>query len=171
MAKRKTPFSFQIRIIHRYLGYFLAGIMAVYALSGIIMIFRETDFLKKEVVSQTQLETNLTVGELSPKLRMAVKVEKTEGYILYFKDGNYNQKTGMSTVKKMELPFLLEKMERLHKATTNSPLYYLNIFFGASLLFFVLSAFWMYTPKMPVFKKGMFFAIAGMALTLVLVFI
>ncbi len=28
-----------MRLIHRYLGFFLAGIMAVYALSGIIMIF------------------------------------------------------------------------------------------------------------------------------------
>ncbi|MGB5405007.1 hypothetical protein [Robiginitalea sp.] len=42
MAKRNTPFSFKVRVIHRYLGYFLAGIMAMYALSGIVMIFRET---------------------------------------------------------------------------------------------------------------------------------
>ena len=102
---------------------------------------------------------------------MAVKVDKKEGDILYFKDGNYNQKTGVAEVKKMQLPFVLEKMERLHKATTDSPVYFLNIFFGASLLFFVLSAFWMYTPKMPVFKKGMYFATAGIVLTLVLVFI
>ena len=171
MAKRKTPFSFQMRVIHRYLGYFLAGIMTVYALSGIIMIFRETSFLKSEVVSEQQLEPNLTGGELSPKLRMAVKVEKKEGDVLLFKDGTYNQKTGLATVKKMKLPFVLEKMERLHKATTNSPLFFLNIFFGASLLFFVLSAFWMYTPKMHVFKKGMYFAIGGIVLTLVLVFV
>lgn len=171
MAKRKTPFSFQMRIIHRYLGYFLAGIMAMYAVSGIIMIFRETDFLKNEVVTVRELEPNLTGGELSPKLRMAVKVDKKEGDILYFKDGKYNQKTGVAEVKKMQLPFVLEKMERLHKATTDSPVYFLNIFFGASLLFFVLSAFWMYTPKMPVFKKGMYFATAGIVLTLVLVFI
>lgn len=171
MAKRKTPFSFQMRIIHRYLGYFLAGIRAMYAVSGIIMIFRETDFLKNEVVTVRELEPNLTGGELSPKLRMAVKVDKKEGDILYFKDGKYNQKTGVAEVKKMQLPFVLEKMERLHKATTDSPVYFLNIFFGASLLFFVLSAFWMYTPKMPVFKKGMYFATAGIVLTLVLVFI
>ncbi len=137
------------------------------------MYFSQTEysFLKSEVVSEQQLEPNLTGGELSPKLRMAVKVEKKEGDVLLFKDGTYNQKTGLATVKKMKLPFVLEKMERLHKATTNSPLFFLNIFFGASLLFFVLSAFWMYTPKMPVFKKGMYFAIRGIVLTLVLVFV
>jgi len=171
MAKRKTPFSFRIRVIHRYLGYFLAGIMAMYALSGIIMIFRETNFLKEQAIIERQLEPNLTGGELSPKLRMAVVNEKKEGDLLIFKDGTYDQKTGLATVTKLQLPFVLEKMERLHKASTDSPLYFLNIFFGASLLFFVLSAFWMYTPKMPVFKKGMYFSTAGILLTLLLIYI
>lgn len=160
-----------MRVIHRYLGFFLAGIMTVYALSGIVMIFRETSFLKSENVVETQLEPNLTGGELSPQLRMAVVIQNKEGDVLFFEDGNYNQKTGLATVKKMELPFLLEKMERMHKATTNSPLFFLNIFFGSSLLFFVVSAFWMYAPKMPVFKKGMYFALGGIVLTLAMIFI
>jgi len=50
-------------------------------------------------------------------------------------------------------------------------LYYLNLFFGASLLFFVLSSFWMFTPKMPAFKKGMYFALAGAVLTIVMLFV
>ena len=171
MAKRKTPFSFQIRVIHRYLGYFLSGIMFVYALSGIILIFRDTNFLKSEVISERQLEPNLTKRELAGKFRKGVKVQKQEGDIFYYKNGNYNQKTGVAITKKMELPFVIEKMEHLHKANTKSPLYFLNIFFGSSLLFFVISAFWMYTPKMPVFKKGMYFAIGGIVLTVVLLFV
>lgn len=171
MTKRKTPFSFQIRVIHRYLGYFLSGIMFVYALSGIILIFRDTDFLKSEVVSERQLEPNLTKSELAGEFRKGVKVQKQEGDILYYKNGNYNKKTGLAITKKMELPFVIAKMEKLHKANTKSPLFFLNIFFGVSLLFFVLSAFWMYTPKMPVFKKGMYFAIGGIVLTVVLLFV
>ncbi|WP_291869000.1 PepSY domain-containing protein [Maribacter sp.] len=170
MANRRTPFSFQIRIIHRYLGFFLAGIMAVYAVSGIILVFRKTNFLKSEVIIEQQFEPNLTESALSSKFKKGVKVEKIEGEVSYFKNGNYNQKTGVATIKKMELPFFLKKMEQLHKATTNSPLYFFNIFFGSALLFFVLSAFWMYTPKMPVFKKGMYFAITGIVMTLVLLF-
>jgi hypothetical protein len=145
--------------------------MAMYAISGIIMIFRETDFLKKEVVSERKLEPNLTGGELSPKLRMAVKVDKKEGDVLYFKDGNYNTQTGVATIKKMELPLILDKMEHLHKATTNSPVYWLNIFFGVSLLFFVISSFWMFLPKTSVFKKGLYFSLAGMVLTMILLFV
>lgn len=163
--------SLRMRIIHRYLGFFLAGIMAMYSISGIIMIFRNTDFLKHQEVSERQLEPNLTGGELSPKLRMAVKVDKKEGDVLYFKDGNYNTKTGMATITKMELPLILGKMEHLHKATTNSPLYYLNIFFGLSLLFFVVSSFWMFMPKTTVFKKGLYFSLGGIVLTIILLFV
>ena len=167
----KNTFGNQMRIIHRYLGFFLAGIMAVYAISGIIMIFRNTDFLKHEVIVERQLEPGLTGGELSPKLRMGVKVQKTQGDVLYFEQGNYNTKTGVATVKKMELPFVLAKMEKLHKATTDSPVFFLNIFFGLSLLFFVISAFWMFLPKSSVFKKGIYFTLAGIVLTLILIFI
>jgi uncharacterized iron-regulated membrane protein len=171
MKDNKTPFSLKVRIIHRYLGYFLAGIMAMYALSGSLMIFRRTNFLKKEVIEQQQLAANLSVGELSSKLKIGVKVDKKEGDIIYFKEGNYNEESGLAEVKKMKLPILLQKMEKLHKATTESPLYYLNLFFGASLLFFVLSSFWMFTPKMPAFKKGMYFALAGAVLTIVMLFV
>ncbi len=171
MTKTKTPFSLQVRIIHRYLGYFLAGIMAMYALSGSLMIFRRTNFLKKEVIEQRQLDVNLDAATLSSALKIGVKVDKKEGATIYFKEGNYNEESGIAEVKQMKLPFLLQKMEKLHKATTESPLYYLNLFFGASLLFFVLSSFWMYTPKMRVFKKGMYFALAGAVLTIVMLFV
>ena len=170
MTNQKTTTSLKTRIIHRYLGYFLSGIMIVYALSGIMMIFRNTNFLKREVVLVEQLEPNLKGNELNAKLDMKVKLTGKEGDFIMFKNGNYNQKTGVATVKKMKLPVLIEKMEKLHKSNTKSPLYYLNVFFGISLLFFALSAFWMYKPKVPIFKKGMYFAAAGIILTLTLLF-
>jgi len=171
MAKRKPSFALQVRIIHRYLGFFLAGIMFVYALSGILMVFRNTNFLKSEVITETQLATNLTDRQLKPVFKKGADVIKEDADFLYLKGGTYNKKTGLAIIKKHELPYILGKMEKLHKANTNSPLYFLNIFFGASLLFFVLSAFWMYTPKMAIFKKGMYFAIGGIILTLILIFV
>jgi uncharacterized iron-regulated membrane protein len=169
----KMTSGLRMRIIHRYLGFFLAGIMAMYSISGIIMIFRNTDFLKKEVAVEQQLKPNLSKDELSIALRVkgGVKPEKTEGDVVYFEDGNYNAKTGMATVKKMELPLILDKMEHLHKATTDSPVYWLNIFFGLSLLFFVISSFWMFLPKTSVFKKGIYFSLAGVVLTIILLLV
>ncbi|NJB70200.1 putative iron-regulated membrane protein [Saonia flava] len=168
----KKSTGLYMRIIHRYLGFFLAGIMAMYAISGIIMIFRQTDFLKKEVLVERTIKPNLSAEDVGKELRIRnLKPQKKEGAIIYFQQGQYNVATGVANYSEKKLPFFIEKMEHLHKATTNSPIYWLNIFFGVSLLFFVISAFWMFLPKTSVFKKGLYFSLAGILLTLLLLFI
>ena len=56
MARKKQVLSDQFRMFHRYLGFFLAGIMAVYAISGIVLTFRNTDYMKSEVQVTRTLE-------------------------------------------------------------------------------------------------------------------
>lgn len=161
-----------MRIIHRYLGFFLAGIMAMYAVSGIIMIFRTTDFLKVEKQLVKNLDPGMDAETLGKELRIkGFKVESEEAGILKFKEGEYNSQTGEANYTVKELPVLLGKMEKIHKATTSSPLYYLNIFFGLSLLFFVISTFWMFAPQTKIFKKGLWFTAGGIVLTLLLLFV
>lgn len=161
-----------MRVYHRYLGFFLAGIMAVYAISGIIMIFRNTDFLKREMVVTKQLAPGLSIEKVGEEIRLRdLKADsETETTISFRQAGTYNKVTGETSFTVKELPFVLKKMTDMHKATTNSPLFFLNIFFGLSLLFFVISAFYMFLPKTPIFKKGMYFAIGGLLLTLLVVF-
>ena len=161
-----------MRILHRYLGYFLSGIMAVYALSGIVLIFRDTDFLKTDQQFEEKFAPQLTNEELGKELRYRdFKVTKEEGDIVTYKNGTYNKKTGVANYTEKDLPYVLNKLTHLHKASTDDPLYYLNIFFGCSLLFFVISAFWMYMPKTTIFKKGILFALGGVVLALVLLFV
>lgn len=160
-----------MRIYHRYLGFFLAGIMAVYAISGMVMVFRNTDFLKHVEKIEKTIEPNLKAEQLQPILKMKVNVDKEENGIIFFKGGQYNTQTGELKAEKKELPFILGKMEHLHKATTNDPLFYLNLFFGLSLLFFVISSFWMFLPGTKVFKKGLYFTLGGIILTLIMLFV
>lgn len=164
--------SQRMRMYHRYLGFFLAGIMAVYAISGVALIFRNTDYLKQEVVIEKSLETNLAAAEVGKLLKIKnFEATSEDSLMLTFKEGSYNKITGAVNYSKMEVPYVLDKLQHFHKAKTGQPLYYLNIFFGASLLFFVISAFWMFMPSTPIFKKGVLFAAAGLVLTLVLLFI
>ena len=168
----KNSLSTGMRVIHRYLGFFLAGIMAVYSLSGIVLIFRDTDFLKKEKQIVKELKPGLEAKELGQEVRnRELKVTKTEGDLVYFNNGTYNKATGHTEYKVKELPFVINKLTGLHKAKTGDPLYFLNIFFGVSLFFFVISSFWMFMPKTSIFKKGIAFTIAGIVLTLVLLFV
>lgn len=161
-----------MRVYHRYLGFFLAGIMGIYALSGTVLIFRKTDFLKKEYAVEKTISTGLSADGVKKELKLKnLEVERQEGDILYFGSGTYNIQTGLAEYKVKKLPFVLEKMNKLHKATSSQPLFFLNIFFAVGLLFFVVSAFWMFLPKTSVFRKGMYFALGGFVFALVLLFI
>lgn len=161
-----------MRVYHRYLGFFLAGIMSIYAFSGVLMIFRNTDFLKSDQVKTVNIPPNTPVEELGGALRMRdFKVDRTEGSVVYFKQGNVDTATGVATITTKELPRAIQKLEDLHKATTKSPLFFLNIFFGASLLFFVISAFWMFMPSSDTFKKGIYFTLGGILLALIMLFV
>jgi hypothetical protein len=169
MSEVKTQ---RMRVYHRYLGYFLAGIMAVYSISGMILIFRDTDFLKVDKVIERQLSAGMKSEEVGKELRIRdFKIEKEEGDIITFKQGTYNKATGQATYTVKELTYVADKLTRLHKADTKKPLFFLNVFFGMSLLFFVVSAFWMFLPNTKVFKKGLWFALSGLVLALILIFI
>ena len=171
MARKKST-SAIMRIIHRYLGFFLVGIMAMYALSGIVLIFRDTDIFKKTITVEKQIAIQLDASEIGAALKIRrLKVDRIEGNIYHFKNGTYNADTGEANYTIKRLPYVLDKMTHLHKSKSAEPLFFLNIFFGLSLLFFVISAFWMYLPKTPIFKKGLYFTLAGMLLTLILLFI
>ncbi|WP_379965362.1 hypothetical protein [Epilithonimonas sp. UC225_85] len=171
MDKIKNTRSF-MRIVHRYLGYFLAGIMVVYSVSGILLIYRDTDFLKKEKKYEKKFESNLNEKKLGKEIKIkGFEVDKTEGDVMYFKQGTYNIKTGEAKYSKKELPFVLDKMTKLHKSQSKDSLSPLNTFFGISLFFFVLSSFWMFPPKSKVFKRGIIFTAIGIIIAIILVLI
>ena len=161
--------SKQVRLLHRYIGFFLAGIMFIYAVSGIVLIFRDTPFLKSESVVKKTIEPNIPNQDLGRALRIkGLKIDTEEGNLITFKEGFYNKKTGLTEYKTNELPYILKQMTKLHKATTKSPLFILNILFGVSLLFFVLSSFWMFSPKSKALKKGLYYTLGGVILSVIL---
>jgi hypothetical protein len=167
---RKSESTF--REFHRYLGFFLAGIMAVYAISGIVLTFRNTDYMKSEVQVDRTLETDLEGEALGRALqRRGFKADKAEGDLVYFDGGTYNRDTGEASYTEKKLPIVLEKMNNLHKMHSGNPLFWLGIFFGIALLFFSVSAFFMFRPSAPVYKKGLYFAGAGFLLTVILLMV
>jgi len=146
--------------------------MAVYAISGITLIFRDSDTFKKEVHIEKTIEPNLNKEALGKAIGIKkLAVTKEENGIYYFDAGSYNTKTGLVSYTKKELPYILNKITKFHKAKSGDPLFFLNIFFGLALLFFVVSAFWMFLPSSPIFKKGLYFALAGAVLTVILLFV
>ena len=169
--KKSSKVKSKMRILHRYIGYFAAGIMMVYAISGILLIYRDTDFLKRENKFDVVLKPNLTDKELAKE----IKVKKTEfenpsTVIKTFNQGTYNSATGETHYTKKQLPFVLDKFTELHKASSKHRYSLLNTFFGVSLFFFVISSFWMFNAKSKAFRRGMIYAGIGFLLALIMVF-
>jgi hypothetical protein len=93
--------------------------------------------------------------DLAKAIRMRqIKVQATEGDLIKFPEGTYNKATGEAVYTDKVWPSFVNKLTNLHKANSSSPLFFLNVFFGISLFFFVLSCFWMFLPQTTVFKKG-----------------
>ncbi|MEM7574347.1 MAG: hypothetical protein AAF433_15690 [Bacteroidota bacterium] len=171
MSKNNST-SHKMRVWHRYLGFTLAGVMAVYAISGIVLIFRKGDTFKRPVTTEKTVAAHLNAAQLGDALDIRdFQATRTEGDIIYFDDGTYNPATGVASITKMRLPFVLDKLTHLHKSTTKDPLFFFNILFGLSLLFFVISAFWMYMPGTDILKKGLWFTAGGVVLVLVMLFV
>ena len=113
--------------------------MAVNFISGIAMIFRNYYAFNILENTETTLAVNLDGKTLGEVLEIkGLLILKQEGSLLFFEDGTYNQATGETIYVKKELPFFLDKIAQLHKAKTNSPIYWLNIFFGISVLLYLL---------------------------------
>lgn len=164
--------SVKMRELHRYLGFFLAGIMAIYAVSGMVLIYRDSPFLKNETAFAKTIALNVSPDALGKELGIKnLRVEGVEAGVISFRGGTYDANTGEANWVIRELPVVLKKLTDIHKAKSADPLYYLNLFFGASLLFFVVSSFWMFMPGTKVFKKGLWFTLGGMVLVLVLLFV
>jgi len=78
------------RVLHRYLGYFLAGIMMVYALSGITLIFRKTDSFKVSVHKEITVEPGLDAPTLGEALRIRnLLPTDNDGTVMVFEQGRY----------------------------------------------------------------------------------
>ena len=93
------------------------------------------------------------------------------GYMAFLFWTNPDKGLAETTHRIEKLPYVLDQMTHLHKAKSADPLYFLNIFFGLALLFFVISSFWMFMPHTSIFKKGLYFTLAGIVITLILLFV
>ena len=160
------------RILHRYLGYFLAGVMMIYALSGITLIFRKTDTFKVSIEKEMTVAPGLDAIGLGKALRIRnLTPIDNDGSLMVFEQGVYNTITGEADYTVKELPYWLDKLTHLHKATTEDPLYYFNIFFGLALLFLAISSFFMFAKTSLIFRKGLWFTLGGIILVLIMLYV
>ena len=158
-----------MRYLHNKIGFFIVGLVIIYGLSGLLQTYRDTDLLKHDVLHEKQLEPKLTEAELGSNLRLRnFHVQKTEGAVLYFKEGSYNTETGKASYKTREWYSWLVPFTNLHKTASKSIAHYFTTLFGVALLFLSVSAFWMFKPGTKLFSSGVYLTIAGIVAAIIL---
>jgi len=141
-TKEKKSIYYYMRVFHRYLGFFFVGIVLIYALAGITLIFRDTDFLKKEKTVKTTLPADTKTADLGSALRLReFKILKTEGDVIYFHGGTFNTTTGAAEMTVKELIFPLNKLTNIHKTPSKNPFHWVTLAFGIVMLFLAISSF------------------------------
>jgi hypothetical protein len=167
-TKTKKPIQHYMRALHRDIGFLVIGLTIVYGLSGIVLMYRDTDFLKSEQQIEQQLEPNINESDLGKALRMRnFEVVKTEGDVVYFQSGTYNKSTGLAQYKTKQLPVWLDKFNKFHKTASKNLVHWAGIVYAALLLFLAISSFWMFKPKSKMFARGLAFAGIGLILAIV----
>lgn len=160
-GKRKS-INYYMRILHRDIGFFIIGLIVIYSISGIVLTYRDTDFLKSERQVERLLEPNMEANELGQALRMrGFRVEREDTEIIHFGSGTYNKETGLATYTVYELPAILERFNRLHKTASNSAVSPFTAILGFLLLFMAVSSLWMFKTTSPHFKRGIVLTVAG----------
>ena len=173
MEKKEKSSVYRImRSLHRDAGYLIFGFVIIYALSGIVLIYRDTNFMKKDVVRERTLAPNLTPEELGREIRMpGFAVQRTEGETLYFNNGSYNITTGVAQFSVKDLRFPFNKFSELHKIMSGNGKHWFMVVFGVVFLFMAISSLWMFKPGTKFFSRGMIFVAAGLILSILLLLI
>lgn len=166
---KKNSFSHVMRALHRDIGYLFIGMIILWSVSGIILVYRDTDFLKVEKVVEKKVEKGLTVEDLGRILRIRdFRIISSEGSSIRFETGSYNAVTGEVSYTSKQLPWILEKGVKLHKSMSQDVIHWTNIMFGAMLIFMSVSSFWMYDIKSAKFKRALYFTGGGIVLAILL---
>ncbi|MBI5169588.1 MAG: PepSY domain-containing protein [Candidatus Eisenbacteria bacterium] len=171
-STEKKTFGQQMRALHRDIGFVTAGLTLLFALSGIAQIFRDTNFLQREIHTPVQLEPGLTPEALAPALKMReVRVERTEGTVLYFRGGSYDGATGQADRIQKEWLFPFDRMTELHTSRSGMPIHWVTLAYGSMLLFMACSSFFMFKGGSPLQKRGLVLAAAGVIVALIALFL
>lgn len=173
MEQKKSKSIQQIiRSLHRDIGFFIIGLTIIFSLSGIVLVLRDSEFLKKETTEQRELKPGIVPAQLGEMLRIReFKILKEEGDVISFQGGTYNKVTGCAEVTMKTVIFPFNKFVDLHKTYTKKSTHYFIIFFGILLFFMAISSFWMYKPTNKNFKRGVFLSAAGVLSVILLLVI
>ncbi len=162
----------KMRSLHRCLGYFVAGLMLIYAITGVLMVYRDTDVLKHEVTVEKQIKPGLSGDEVGGALKQKnFKIVSENANVVTFENGTYEKATGKAVYSDKVYYAPLNKMAQYHKIVSTKGVHWVGVVAGVGLLLLVVTSFFMFSPSSKQFKNGMIYAIVGLLVAVLAVFL
>lgn len=153
-----------MRALHRDIGFFVIGLTVIYCISGIMLTYRDTTFLKSETAVVKTIEPGLNASQLGRALHLReLKVVGEDDQEIKLANGTYNKVTGVASYQNMEIPALLRALNNLHSVSSQDARHWFTTIYAMLLCFLAVSSFWMYRPGSRYFKRGLILAGAGFA--------
>ncbi|MEG1580937.1 MAG: hypothetical protein RR386_06715 [Bacteroidaceae bacterium] len=167
----KKSLNYYMRVAHRDVGFLTLGLVIIYSLSGVLLIYRRTDVLKTTTMIEKTLKPGLTAEALNEELKLKnFKTTEENENTIFFAEGKYNKETGKAKYETKEYVFPLQKFVALHKTSQKTSVYLLSTLFGICLFFLAVSSLWMFKPNTKIFKRGIKFILIGIILSTALLF-
>ncbi len=159
---KKRSLQHLMRSLHRDLGFLVIGFTIIFAVSGIALVYRGTNFLtyEKEVVKT--IDANLSKDELGRELRFRRFNAEQHGDSLLFDNGYYLISTGELNYSYRTLPEIVHKFNRFHMQSKRSSFHVLAVIYGILLLFLAISSLFMFKPGTRKFVRGIVLTVIGL---------
>lgn len=169
--KRNSVYRW-IRILHRDIGFFVVGLTVIYCISGIMLTYRDTKFLKSEMQVVRTVEPGLSASQLGRVLHIReLNVMSENDNEIKLANGIYDKATGVASYQSMEIPGVLKALNSLHTVSGQDSRHWFTVLYAISLCFLAVSSFWMYRPGSRYFKRGLTIAGLGVIASFVLVMV
>jgi hypothetical protein len=170
-SKPRKSVTYFIRCLHRDIGFIMLGLTLAYALSGVVLVYRETGFMKSAQHVEKELPSMLTPEELGQALHLRrFEVSGADGDVVFFRDGmgvsggRYDRITGDVSYEAMQYPGWVDRLVHIHKLGSGKAMHVVSVAYGVLLSFLALSALFMYGGRSKGFRRGMTLSGVGLLL-------
>jgi len=171
VTTKKKSITKVMRALHRDIGFLMIGLTIVYCISGIILVYRDTDVFTVDKHYTETIDANLDADKLGGALQLRrLSVVKESADTIYFNYGTYCKSTGLADYTISTYPDIVWTINSFHKIKSRFATHWLAVIYGVLLLFLAVSSLWMYKPKTKKFKRGMVLTVVGLLIAAVTLF-
>jgi hypothetical protein len=165
--KKQSSVTKIMRALHRDIGFLVIGLTIVYCISGLVLLYRDTDAFTVDKRYVETIRPHTSPEKLGEALKLRrLQVIKESSDTIYFNYGTYCKSSGVADYTINTYPEMVWKINGFHKTKSRFGAHWIGLIYVILLFFLAISSFWMYKPKSKKFKRGMILTAMGLLIAI-----